>query len=65
MLRKKDSLESLKAKALEQTAEYSKRCNGTENHILVFDRDEKTDWRQKVYSETIEYDGMKFTIWGV
>ena len=41
------------------------KTKSKENHILVFDRDEKTDWRQKLYSETIEYDGMKFTIWGV
>ena len=25
----------------------------------------KTDWRQKVFKETAEYNGMKFTIWGM
>jgi len=65
MLRKKDGLETIKAKALEQTAEYSRRCDATENFILIFDRDERTNWREKVFTETIEYDGINFTIWGV
>jgi ATP-dependent DNA helicase RecG len=65
IMRKNDSYDSIKVKALEQTAEYSKRCLGTENHIVVFDRDQKTDWREKLFSETAEYDGMHFTIWGM
>jgi len=65
MLRTKDGLDTIKAKALEQTAQYSKRCNATENYILIFDRDRKTDWREKVFTETVQYDGMKFAIWGV
>jgi hypothetical protein len=65
IMRENDSYESIKAKALEQTCEYSKRCNGTENHIVIFDRDEKTDWRQKIFKETAVYNGMEFTIWGM
>ena len=65
MLRKKDTLESVKAKALEQTAEYSKICDASENHILIFDRDKTTDWQEKVFSETVDYKGMTFTLWGV
>jgi hypothetical protein len=65
MLRKKDNLESIKAKALEQTAEYSKMCNASENHILIFDRDKTTDWREKIFTEKVDYEGMAFTLWGV
>jgi hypothetical protein len=65
MLRKKDNLESVKAKALEQTAEYSRMCDASENHILIFDRDRTTDWREKVYTEKVDYGGMTFTLWGV
>ena len=65
IMRQKDSLEALKTKALEQTAEYSKRCNATESHILIFDGDEKTDWRKKVFQEVVEFDGMTIHIWGV
>jgi hypothetical protein len=64
MLRKKDSLESVKEKALEQTAEYSKICDASENHILIFDRDKTTDWQEKVFTEKVEYGGMTFTLWG-
>ena len=65
IMRKKDKLETLKQTAIAQTAEYSKRCNGTENHILIFDRDETTDWHEKVFKETVQHDGMTFKIWGV
>ena len=64
-MREKDGLETLKSKALEQTAEYAKRCDGTEAHILIFDCGEKTDWRDKVFHEVAEYDGMTIQIWGV
>jgi len=36
--------------SLEQTAEYAKKCDATESHIVVFDRDEKSDWREKVFT---------------
>jgi len=65
VMRTKDSYESVRETALKQTAEYSKRCAGTENHIIVFDRDAKTDWREKVFTEVAKYDNMNFKIWGV
>lgn len=60
VLRKKDNLEKLK-----QTAQYAKRTKSKENHIVIFDRDEKTDWRKKLFTETVQFDGMGFKIWGV
>ena len=64
-MREKDGLETIKSKALEQTAEYAKSFDGTEAHLLIFDRDEKTDWRDKVYHEVAQHDGMTIQIWGV
>jgi len=65
VMRAKDSYKSVREIALKQTAEYSKRLDGTENHIIVFDRDGKRDWREKIFTEFTEYDGMKVKIWGV
>jgi hypothetical protein len=65
VLREKDNFEKLKQTAIEQTAEYAKRTKSNENHIVIFDRDEKTDWREKLFVETVQFDGMSFKIWGV
>jgi len=65
VLKEKDNLEKVKKLAIEQTAEYAKRVKSNENHIVIFDRDEKTDWREKLFTEVAEFDGMKFNIWGV
>ncbi|OQY36575.1 MAG: hypothetical protein B6229_09735 [Spirochaetaceae bacterium 4572_7] len=65
ILTPKDSLESVITKALTQTAEYSDIVGSTENHILIFDRDEvKKEWREKLFKEQREYNGESFTIWG-
>ncbi len=65
ILREKDSYESIKAKALEQTAMYADKCNATESHILVFDRCAKTDWKEKIFTDTGEYNGHDIKIWGM
>ncbi len=65
VMRKKDNYDSIKKKALIQTAEYAKKSNATESHILIFDRDEKMDWREKVFLDSGEYDGLKMKIWGM
>ncbi|MEA1911094.1 MAG: ATP-binding protein, partial [Spirochaetota bacterium] len=59
------SLKGLKEKALVQTLEYAKKSGSTENHIIIFDRDDQTDWREKLYTETCEFEGESFKIWGV
>ncbi|MEA1911700.1 MAG: PD-(D/E)XK nuclease domain-containing protein, partial [Spirochaetota bacterium] len=59
------SLKTLKEKALVQTLEYAKKSGSTENHIIIFDRDDQTDWREKLYTETCEFEGESFKIWGV
>ena len=56
-MRKKEAYETVKKRALEQTAEYAKKCDATESHIIIFDRDEKTDWREKVFIDGGEFDG--------
>lgn len=63
--RQRDSLEKLKEQALEQTARYARTCGTTEAHILIFDRDELTDWKTHPYNEACEHDGIELLIWGL
>jgi len=65
IMRKNDSYQTVKEKALAQTAAYADICAATESHIIVFDRDEKTDWRKKIFIDHGEYDGLKMKIWGL
>jgi hypothetical protein len=65
MREKGPSFEAIKSKALEQTAQYARRMNSTENHIIIFDRDSKTNWREQVFVLEETYDQLPITIWGV
>jgi len=65
LLTERDSYESLKAKALEQTAAYAVLCDATEAHIAIFDRCGRTDWKEQLFRDSGEYDGMFITIWGM
>ena len=65
LLKERDTYESLKALALKQTAAYADICNATEAHIVIFDRCGKTDWREKVFTDSGEFSGRKIQIWGM
>ena len=65
VMRKNNSYPKIKEMALIQTLEYAKKSGSTENHIIVFDRDDQTDWRDKIFTEEIDYEGEAFKIWCV
>ncbi|MBC8453555.1 AAA-like domain-containing protein [PVC group bacterium] len=65
MLKEKDSYDAIKTKALEQTAMYADKCNATEAHIIIFDRCRKTDWKEKIFTDTGERNGYHIKIWGM
>ena len=65
MLKEKDSYDAIKTKALEQTAMYADKCNATEAHIIIFDRCGKTDWKEKIFTDTGERNGCQIKIWGM
>ena len=64
-MRKNNSYPKIKEAALRQTLEYAKKSGSTENHIVIFDRDSQTDWRDKIFTEEIDYEGEAFKIWCV
>ncbi|MEA2013576.1 MAG: PD-(D/E)XK nuclease domain-containing protein, partial [Verrucomicrobiota bacterium] len=59
------NLSTLKKEGLIQTAEYADLCNATESHLIIFDRRENIDWKDKVYTETKEDDKNRIKIWGM
>ena len=61
----KDSYESVKQKALGQTFEYAEISDSTEAYIIIFDRDEKMGWREKIFTDNGEYKNMKIKIYGM
>lgn len=68
MLTERDSYETVKAEALEQTARYADRCDATESHVVVFDRTGKAQWRNwqdKVFVEPCRHGERLISIWGM
>jgi len=61
----RDSYEQLKEAALRQTAEYADKCDATDSNVVIFDRCNKTDWGEKVFTEVCEYNGRRIKIWGM
>ncbi|MBN2722469.1 MAG: hypothetical protein JXR95_00190, partial [Deltaproteobacteria bacterium] len=53
VLRAKDSYETIRKKTIEQTVAYADSCDATAVYILVFDRDERHNWREKIFEETV------------
>ena len=65
ILTERDSYDAVKSAALKQTAAYASRCDATESHIIVFDRCGKTDWKEQVFTDSGECDGVSMKIWGM
>ena len=58
-------LESTIAKGLEQTAGYVDRCGATIGHLIVFDRDDKRTWEQKLFHRREDTGDATIHIWGM
>lgn len=64
---KYNSIEKEIEDALEQADMYIERAASElkEGHILIFDRDSKRSWEEKIYEKTIDYKGRAYTVWGL
>ena len=54
------SLEATLAQGLTQTRAYLDRCGAEEGHLIIFDRDPKRSWEEKIWEKEVE--GIK--VWG-
>lgn len=59
--RSKQSLETLIAQGETQTLDYMQRCQATEAHLMVFDKDTQKEWDAKVYQRPLS---DRLTLWG-
>ena len=59
-------LETTVRDGLEQTAGYMDRCAAEAGHLVVFNRDEGTNWDEKVFRERRESSGgVEIEVWGM
>ena len=59
-------LERTVAEGVEQTAAYMDRCGAEAGHLVVFDRDERRGWDEKVFQERrIAESGAEVAVWGM
>ncbi|MCP4539176.1 MAG: ATP-binding protein, partial [Chloroflexi bacterium] len=59
------SLERTIKDGLAQTREYMDRCGADEGHLVVFDRDSKKAWENKIFRQEKTYQGTPITVWGM
>ncbi len=53
-------------KALAQTADYADRCGADEAHLLIFDRDPKRKWKERIFHESgRKFEGRAIEVWGM
>ena len=60
-----NTLEQTSAAGLSQTWEYMDRCGTEDGHLVIFDRDKKKAWEDKIFSRIESYQGQKIKIWGM
>ena len=59
-------LERTVAEGVEQTAAYMERCGAEAGHLVVFDRDERRSWDEKVFQRRRHAEsGAEIAVWGM
>ncbi|WP_216601613.1 hypothetical protein [Vreelandella azerica] len=58
------SREAVLAKGLEQTADYADRGGADEAHLVIFNRDEKVPWDERIWQSEAHYHGWHIGTWG-
>jgi hypothetical protein len=59
------SLEKTIALGLEQTRGYMDTCGTKEGHLVIFNRDAKVPWEDKIFRRTETYQGADIKVWGM
>lgn len=58
-------LETTQTQGLTQTWYYMDRSHADEGHLLIFDRDPKASWEEKIFKKQEMYNGSVITVWGM
>jgi hypothetical protein len=59
------ALETVITQGLEQTADYSRRVDADESHLMVFDRDPGMAWDERIWRRDESFEDLPITVWGV
>ena len=62
---RRQSLESIIRRGVEQTLRYMDRCGGQAGHLIVFDRTAGKRWEKKVFRREVRRDGRAIVVWGM
>jgi len=53
------------ASGIEQTASYAATCGADEAHLLIFERDGKKRWNDRIWEREETVDGRVVSLWGM
>ncbi|MBN1168013.1 MAG: ATP-binding protein [Methanospirillaceae archaeon] len=59
------SREATIGKGLAQVTRYADRCKAEEVYLLIFDREKEKSWNEKIFTLTVEHEGMQVTVFGM
>ncbi len=57
--------EKLIATGLVQTTIYADKCSADEAHLIIFNRNPKISWEEKISLSWIEHGGRQVGVWGI
>lgn len=64
--RRKDGMDTVIAKGLEQTVDYIDRVGSSdEGHLIIFDRSEEKTWGERIWNRPMQYQGHYIMVWGM
>jgi len=58
-------LDQTMARGLDQTRDYMDLCGTNEGHLVLFNRDTKIPWEEKIFRRSEECRGMEINVWGM
>ncbi|MCP4761627.1 MAG: ATP-binding protein, partial [archaeon] len=60
-----DSMNNTIKKGLEQTLKYMDTCGTDEGHLIIFNRNDKITWDEKIFQKEQTINGKVIKIWGM
>jgi len=61
---RRGALETVIAQGLEQTADYVRRVGADEAHLMIFDRDTKQTWDERIWQRDECFGDLAISVWG-
>ncbi|QFY88669.1 AAA-like domain-containing protein [Magnetovirga frankeli] len=58
------SLDAVIAQGLKQTLDYCQRVGADEAHLVIFNRDPKVAWNEKIWQRKVQHQGWGIGVWG-